>query len=108
MAEIRTVTTLRSKRGEILRTIAMYEEKLDQARADLAHITAVITIFEGAHEGLSPRAYVDVELAKRLKKYGFPATEASITNKLKRRTFSASWFLACLATLGTSQFLRPV
>lgn len=59
MAEIRTVTTLRYKRAEILRTIIMYEEKLDQARADLAHITAALTIFEGAQEGISPRAYVD-------------------------------------------------
>jgi Domain of unknown function (DUF6471) len=41
-----------------------------------------------------------VELAKRLKKHGFKAeTEASITNKLKRGTFSATFFLACLAAL---------
>jgi len=42
-----------------------------------------------------------VELAKRLKKHGFKAeTEASITNKLKRGTFPATFFLACLAALG--------
>jgi Domain of unknown function (DUF6471) len=40
-----------------------------------------------------------VDLAKRLKKHGFAETEASITNKLKRGTFAASWFLACLAAL---------
>ena len=41
-----------------------------------------------------------VELAKRLKKHGFKSeTEASITNKLKRGTFPATWFLACLAAL---------
>jgi uncharacterized protein DUF6471 len=41
-----------------------------------------------------------VELAKRLKKHGFKAeTEASITNKLKRGTFPATWFLAVLAAL---------
>jgi hypothetical protein len=41
-----------------------------------------------------------VELAKRLKKHGFKAeTEASITNKLKRGTFAATFFLACLAAL---------
>jgi hypothetical protein len=40
------------------------------------------------------------ELAKRLKKHGFKAeTEASITNKLKRGTFPATWFLAVLASL---------
>ncbi len=40
-----------------------------------------------------------VELAKRLKKHGFAETEASITNKLKRGTFSATLFLACLAAM---------
>jgi hypothetical protein len=41
-----------------------------------------------------------VELAKRLKKHGFKEeTEASITNKLKRGTFSATFLLACLAAL---------
>ena len=41
-----------------------------------------------------------VDLAKRLKKHGFKSeTEASITNKLKRGTFSATFFLACLAAL---------
>jgi hypothetical protein len=41
-----------------------------------------------------------VELAKRLKKHGFKEeTEASITNKLKRGTFSAIFLLACLAAL---------
>jgi hypothetical protein len=34
-----------------------------------------------------------VDLAKRLKKHGFAETEASITNKLKRGTFSATFFL---------------
>lgn len=41
-----------------------------------------------------------VELAKRLKKHGFKQeTEASITNKLARGTFAATFFLACLAAL---------
>ena len=41
-----------------------------------------------------------VELAKRLKKHGFKAeTEASITNKLARGSFPATFFLACLAAL---------
>jgi len=39
------------------------------------------------------------ELAKRLKKHGFKETEASITNKLKRGTFAATFMLACLAAL---------
>jgi Domain of unknown function (DUF6471) len=41
-----------------------------------------------------------VELAKRLKKHGFKdETEASITAKLKRGTFSAIFLLAVLAAL---------
>lgn len=41
-----------------------------------------------------------VELARRLKKHGFKdETEASITNKLKRGTFSAIFLLAALAAL---------
>ncbi len=41
-----------------------------------------------------------VELAKRLKKHGFKEeTEASVTNKLARGTFPASWFLAVLQAL---------
>jgi hypothetical protein len=40
-----------------------------------------------------------IELVKRLKKHGFKESEASITMKLKRGTFAATFFLACLAAL---------
>jgi len=40
------------------------------------------------------------DLAKRLKKHGFKTeSEASIANKLARGTFTATFFLACLAAL---------
>jgi hypothetical protein len=39
------------------------------------------------------------EMVKRLKKHGFKETEASLTMKLKRGAFAASFFLACLAAL---------
>lgn len=48
MAEIRTATTLRTKEAEIERAIAGYERALEQARADLAHIRAVIAMFDRA------------------------------------------------------------
>jgi hypothetical protein len=35
--------------------------RLDQAKADLAHVSAAIAIFEGNGEGLSPRPYVDTD-----------------------------------------------
>jgi hypothetical protein len=38
MAEIRTVTTLKRKRDEISASIRMYEKKIAQARADMAHV----------------------------------------------------------------------
>ena len=41
------------------------------------------------------------ELAERLKKHGFKdETKASITNKLARGTFAATFFLASLAAIG--------
>ena len=39
------------------------------------------------------------DMVKRLKKFGFQETEASITMKLKRGTFAAAWLLACIAAL---------
>lgn len=43
------------------------------------------------------------ELAKRLKKHGLKETEASITNKLKRGSFPATFFLAVLRAIGVEQ-----
>jgi hypothetical protein len=42
------------------------------------------------------------EMVKRLKKHGFKETEASLTMKLKRGTFAASFLLASLAALEAS------
>ena len=39
------------------------------------------------------------ELVKRLKKHGLKETEAGITMKLKRGTFFATFFLACIAAM---------
>lgn len=39
------------------------------------------------------------ELARRLKKHGLEETEASITSKLSRGTFAATFLLACIAAL---------
>lgn len=60
MAEIRTVTTLTKKRDEIARSIIGYERRLAQARIDLAHINATLTIFAGGDEPGSHRVYVDL------------------------------------------------
>jgi len=40
------------------------------------------------------------ELARRLKEHGLEETEASITAKLNRGTFAATFFLATMKTIG--------
>jgi hypothetical protein len=67
MAEIRTVTTLRKKRDEVRRAVRNYERKLDQARSDLAHLIAAISIFEANSGDESLPAYSDLH---RLFRYG--------------------------------------
>ena len=42
------------------------------------------------------------ELAKRLKKHGLDETKASVTNKLARGTFAATFLFGCLAALELS------
>ncbi|MGK2740827.1 hypothetical protein ACSHT0_08010 [Tepidicaulis sp. LMO-SS28] len=60
MAEIRTVTTLTRKRRQIEASIAAYERRLEQARIDLAHITAAISIFEASGEPSDLLPYADI------------------------------------------------
>ncbi len=60
MAEIRTVTTLRSKRDEIVSSIRLYERQLEQSRSDLAHINAVIRVFEATGDPKEMPRYVDI------------------------------------------------
>jgi hypothetical protein len=60
MAEIRTVTTLRYKRDEIVASIKLYERQLEQARADLAHVLAAIRIFEASGNPKDIPKYIDI------------------------------------------------
>jgi hypothetical protein len=60
MTEIRTVTTLIAKRDEIERSIANHEVRLEQTRADLSHVNAVISIFEAAGDLDTTTAYTDI------------------------------------------------
>jgi hypothetical protein len=61
MAEIRTVTTLRRKQHQIEVAIADYEKRLTQARADLEHVNATITIFEASGDTNTLASYVDLQ-----------------------------------------------
>lgn len=44
------------------------------------------------------------ELARRLEEHGLKETEASITNKLARGTFAATFFIATVAALEMEGF----
>ena len=59
MGEIRTVTTLKAKREEIIHAIRLYENQFKQARANLAHISAAIKIFEASGDLQTMPKYVD-------------------------------------------------
>ena len=69
MADSRTAETHRRKRDEIARSIDDYTARLEQARADLAHIDSAIAIFS-SDDAKPARPYVDVH---RLFKRGEPA-----------------------------------
>jgi hypothetical protein len=56
--EIRTVTTLRNKRAEMISSIARYEKRIAQARADLSHVNACIALFEAMGEHGARTSYV--------------------------------------------------
>jgi hypothetical protein len=58
MGEIRTVTTLRAKREEILISIKLYEKQIAQARADLAYHCG-LRIFEASGDPKEMSRYVD-------------------------------------------------
>jgi hypothetical protein len=60
MTEIRTVTTLRSKRDEIAASVRLYERQLEQAKADLQHVLAAIRIFEASGDPNDATRYMDV------------------------------------------------
>ncbi len=60
MPEIRTLTTLTSKRDEITAAITNYEARLAQARADLSHVNAVISIFEATGDRDTTKTYTDI------------------------------------------------
>jgi hypothetical protein len=57
MAESQTVVILRAKREEIATAIENYERELERARADFAHITAALAIFDAGDRPGSQRPY---------------------------------------------------
>ncbi|MCB1486937.1 MAG: hypothetical protein KDJ88_05700 [Bauldia sp.] len=51
---------MKIKRDEITAAIAHYEKALEQARADLSHINAAITIFDASAERMGVAPYMDI------------------------------------------------
>ena len=83
MAEIRTVTTLRSKRDDILSSVKAYERQVEQAKADLAHINAVLRLFEATGDPKDMPRYVDVHrLFRRAEKWELCAQALAKGNDL--------------------------
>ena len=50
---------MKRKRDEIFASIRMYEKKIAQARADMAHVAAAIRIFEASDRPADLARYVD-------------------------------------------------
>src|SRR3954447_16421641 len=61
MAESPIITTLRTKRDQIEGLIAHLEDRLKEARTDLAHVNATLRLFEMDGEAPeSVRSYMDL------------------------------------------------
>jgi hypothetical protein len=60
MAESQTVVILRNKRDSIATAIENYERELERARADFAHITATLAIFDAGDQPGSQRPYTHI------------------------------------------------
>ncbi|MGE0743234.1 MAG: hypothetical protein AB7O98_18005 [Hyphomonadaceae bacterium] len=60
MEKSRTVQTLQNKLRQIEDTIASYEKQIEQARADLAHVIAVIRVFQATDDPAEMPAYADL------------------------------------------------
>ena len=52
------IATLKAKRNDIEASIKLYEQKVEQARRDLAHVNATLTIF-ATNDPADVRAYTD-------------------------------------------------
>lgn len=97
MAEIRTVTTLTTKREALERAILGYEKALEQARSDLAHVIATIAMFERDEPADAPR-YADLHRLYRrgemvkLAKAALAEEGALDTRQLAQRVLAAKGF----------------
>src|SRR5215218_6834696 len=61
MADSTTITTLRTKRDQIEGLIAHLEDRLKEARTDLAHVNATLRLFEMDGEAQkNARAYMNL------------------------------------------------
>ena len=59
MAKSRTVESLQAKKAEIEWAVKAYGDKLHQAQADLAHVTAALAIFEVTGDMKATTAYAN-------------------------------------------------
>lgn len=96
MREVRTVTTLTSKREELERAIVGYERALEKARADLSHVIACIAMFD--NEATDAPRYADVHRLfrrgemMRLAKAELAKGEALDTREIATRVMATKGF----------------
>lgn len=96
MGKSRTVESLQVKRDEIAWAVKAYEAKLDQARKDLAHVTAAIAIFEATGDRKAMLAYANFNGIWKPRELlalclGFLETEGPLsTRDLAQRVLTAS------------------
>lgn len=114
MADRQIITTLRTKRAEIERTIAAYDKRIAQAKRDLSAVNATLRLYEMDGERSEFPAYVDVS---RLFKRGEMVTLARAalaeegpldTRELALRVIRAKGLDAEDTVLRTSVALRLV
>ena len=88
-----SVSIFRCKRNEIRDTVAIYQEKLNQVQADLAHVLAALRVFEasGRPEDVTPKVDLNRLLVRReTTKLCFAVLEAQGPLDTQQRTDAAA------------------
>jgi hypothetical protein len=92
----RTVESLQVKKAEIEWAVKAYSEKLHQAQADLAHVTAALAIFEATGDRKATTAYANFNGIWKPRELmalctGFLESEGPLsTRELAQRVLTAS------------------
>jgi hypothetical protein len=86
MTEIRTVTTLQSKRAKIIGAIANYEKRIAQPRAHSTRVNACIAMFlaTGAAQNMQPYVCTNTEVDYQNSEIAASSNTSAIRARLAR------------------------